>query len=120
MRYEGSETRDQEPIRSQQGAGSFAMGAKNCNGPARKLFFSDGQKATLVLPAVDLDETMEKGDQITDGEVIVLEIKRILLYRVFKQRPEYLVEWTGLDASFNMWIHKDVLEQDVPNMVQAY
>jgi hypothetical protein len=96
------------------------MGAKNCNGPARKLFFSDGQKATLALPAVDLDETMEKGDQITDEEVIVLEIKRILLYRVFKQRPEYLVEWTGLDASFNMWIHKDVLEQDVPNMVQAY
>ena len=120
MRDEGSETRDQEPIRSQQGAGCFAMGAKNCNGPARKLFFSDGQKAALALPAVDLDETMEKGDQITDGDVIVLEIRRILLYRCFKQRPEYLVEWTGLDASFNMWIHKDVLEQDVPNMVQAY
>jgi hypothetical protein len=74
----------------------------------------------LALTAVDLDETMEKGDQITDGDVIVLEIRRILLYRCFKQRPEYLVEWTGLDSSFNMWIHKDVLEQDVPNMVQAY
>jgi hypothetical protein len=60
----------------------------------------------MALPVVDLDETMEKGDQITDEEVIVLEIKRILLYRVFKQRSEYLVEWTGLDASFNMWIHK--------------
>ena len=63
MRYEGSETRDQEPIRSQQGAGSFAMGAKNCNGPARKLFFSDGQKTTLVLPVVDLDETVERIDK---------------------------------------------------------
>ena len=52
--------------------------------------------------------------------MIVLEIRRILWYRFFKQRPEYLVEWTGLDVSFNMWIHKDVLEQDVPNMVQTY
>jgi len=117
MSYEGSETRDQEPIRSQQVAGSLAMGVKNCNGPVRKLFVSDGQKAALALPAVDLDETMEKGDQITDGDVIVLEIRRILLFRCFNQRPEYLVEWTGLDVSFNMWVHKDVLEQDIPNMV---
>ena len=88
MSYEGSETRDQEPIRSQQVAGSLAMGVKNCNGPVRKLFVSDGQKAALALPAVDLDETMEKGDQITDGDVIVLEIRRILLFRCFNQRPE--------------------------------
>ena len=48
------------------------------------------------------------------------EIKRILLYRFHKQRPEYLVEWTGFDASFNQWIHRDVLDQDVPEMVRAY
>ncbi len=78
-----------------------------------------GEEA-LVLPVVDLDETMEEDDQITDGDVIVLEIRRIMMNRVFKQQPEYLVEWTGLDVSFNMWIHKDVLEQDVPNMVQTY
>ena len=48
------------------------------------------------------------------------EIKRILLYRFHKQRPEYLVEWTGFDASFNQWIHKDVLDQDVPEMVRVY
>jgi hypothetical protein len=39
------------------------MGVKNCNGPARKLFFSDGQKTTLVLPVVDLDETVERIDK---------------------------------------------------------
>jgi hypothetical protein len=48
------------------------------------------------------------------------EIKRILLYRFHKQRPEYLVEWTDFDASFNQWIHKDVLDQDVSEMVRAY
>jgi hypothetical protein len=47
------------------------------------------------------------------------EIKRILLYRFHKQRPEYLVEWTGFDASFNQWIHKDVLDQDVSEMVRT-
>jgi hypothetical protein len=51
------------------------------------------------------------------------EIKRILLYRFHKQRPEYLVEWTGFDESFNQWIHRDVLDQDVLvqlEMVRAY
>jgi hypothetical protein len=48
---------------------------------------------------------MEKGEQITDGDAIVLEIRRILLYWFYKQRPEYLVECT----SFNAWIHNDVL-----------
>ena len=81
------------------------MDTKNCNGPSRNLLFSDGQKAALALPAVDLDETMNKGVQITDGDEIVLEIWRILMYRFFKQRQEYLVEWTVHDVSFNMWIH---------------
>ena len=46
------------------------------------LFFSDGQQATLALPAVDLDMTMERDDQITDGDVIVLEIRSILSLQV--------------------------------------
>jgi hypothetical protein len=48
------------------------------------------------------------------------EIKRILLFRFHKQHPEYLVEWTVFDVSFNQWIHKDVLDQDVPEMVRVY
>jgi hypothetical protein len=47
VRYEGSETRDQEtrgqePIgrqKNQQGAGSFPMGTKNCKGELIKLVF---------------------------------------------------------------------------------
>jgi hypothetical protein len=69
------------------------------------------------------------GSREDDGPVLSLldpldvhrhEIKRILLYRFHKQRPQFLVEWTGFDESFNQWIHKDVLDQDVPDMVRAY
>ena len=48
------------------------------------------------------------------------EISRILLFRIHKRRPEYLVEWTGFDASYNEWVHRDVLVQDVPSLLLAY
>jgi hypothetical protein len=48
------------------------------------------------------------------------EISRILLFRIHKRCPEYLVEWTGFDASYNEWVHRDVLVQDVPSLLLAY
>ncbi len=48
------------------------------------------------------------------------EISRILLFRIHKSRPEYLVEWTGFDASYNEWVHRDVLVQDVPSVLLVY
>ena len=48
------------------------------------------------------------------------EIKRIVAHRVFHRRPEYWVQWEGYDAAWDMWVHRDVLVDDVPHMVTAY
>ncbi len=48
------------------------------------------------------------------------EIKRIVAHRVFHRRPEYWVQWEGYDAAWDMWVHRDVLVDDVPHIVTAY
>ena len=48
------------------------------------------------------------------------EIQRIVAHRVFHRRPEYWVQWAGYDAAWDMWVHRDVLLDDVPDMVVAY
>lgn len=48
------------------------------------------------------------------------EISRILGHRVLNRRPEYWVEWSGYDMSHNQWVHRDVLEADVPVLLAAY
>ncbi len=48
------------------------------------------------------------------------EIKRIVAHRVFHRRPEYWVQWEGYDAAWDMWVHRDVLVDDVPHMVTVY
>ena len=48
------------------------------------------------------------------------EISRLLGFRWWRQRPEYLVEWKGYDASYNLWVHRDSLMADVPGLVAAY
>ena len=48
------------------------------------------------------------------------EIQRIVTHRVFHRRPEYWVQWEGYDAAWDMWVHRDVLVDDVPHMVTAY
>ena len=48
------------------------------------------------------------------------EIKRIVAHRVFHRRPEYWVQWEGYDAAWDMWVHRDVLVEDVPDMLVAY
>jgi hypothetical protein len=37
-----------------------------------------------------------------------------------RRRPELLVEWSGLDRSYLKWVHRDVLLDDVPDLVRAY
>jgi hypothetical protein len=48
------------------------------------------------------------------------EIKRIVAHRVFHRRPEYWVQWEGYDAAWDMWVHRDVLVEDVPDMLVTY
>ena len=48
------------------------------------------------------------------------EISRILWHRVLNRRPEYAVEWKGYDTSHNSWVHRDVLQEDVPALLAAY
>jgi hypothetical protein len=48
------------------------------------------------------------------------EIQRIVAHRVFHRRPEYWVQWAGYDAAWDMWVHRDVLLDDVPDMVVVY
>ena len=48
------------------------------------------------------------------------EIKRIVAHRGFHRRSEYWVPWVGYDAAWDMWLHRDVLVEDVPAMVVAY
>jgi hypothetical protein len=48
------------------------------------------------------------------------EIKRIVAHRVCHRRPEYWVQWEGYDAAWDMWVHRDVLVEDVPLMVTVY
>jgi len=48
------------------------------------------------------------------------EISRFVGHRVLNRRPEYLVEWSDYDMSHNQWVHRDVLEADVPTLLAAY
>ncbi len=48
------------------------------------------------------------------------EIKRFVAHRVCHRRPEYWVQWEGYDAAWDMWVHRDVLVEDVPHMVTEY
>ncbi len=48
------------------------------------------------------------------------EIKRIVTYRVFHRRSEYWVQWEGYDTVWDMWVHRDVLVDDVPDMLVTY
>ena len=48
------------------------------------------------------------------------EIKRIVAHRVFHRCPEYWVQWEGYDSVWDMWVHRDVLVDDVPHMVVEY
>ena len=48
------------------------------------------------------------------------EVRRLCGDRVHQRRPEILVEWAGLDRSYLKWVHRDVLVDDVPDLVKAY
>jgi hypothetical protein len=43
------------------------------------------------------------------------EIKRFVAHRVFHRWSEYWVQWEGYDAAWDMWVHRDVLVDDVGN-----
>jgi hypothetical protein len=51
---------------------------------------------------------------------VVMRLSVLWHIEFFHRRPEYWVQWEGYDAAWDMWVHRDVLVDDVPHMVTAY
>lgn len=62
----------------------------------------------------------EKENGSLNGDADIHEVEAILDKRKFRGKVQYRVKWEGLEANYNTWEPAEMLECDVPYMVEDF